>query len=769
LGDYAAAKATLKLAKAEAAGAPALLIRPILELGTLQYNQDSFHNAIALYEEVQQRYQELEATQPDLIDWELASNESLARFNLANSNFQLEDYALAERQYLEVLPYLEAYERPGDVGLLQNNLAWLFTKTGQFRQAEQWLIKGQSTAEALNDARLTAQNASHWGGWHLAQGRPTEAATAQQQAQAALLPEYDPSSYFEAPPLAQLKYADYQTDLFIYITDQARALDAMEGKGAEKAEALSRLYRTGDALLDNLRQQQSGQGSKLFWREKTSTFYEQAILHCHQSNLTQDAFFFFEKSKAILLYEAILGSDALRELPDSLRQRERQLAQAVTTAQSAMASDSGQDRASALEGVISAQRDLTQFRSQLRRQFPRYRALTENIVVPAPTAFYENTLASTGQALLHYFVGPTQTFALYLDQSGLQTFNLGETDSLQEIATELLAYFSKPTDIQNDPAGYAAAAIAVYRAFLTPLSLSANQSLLIIPDGPLTYLPFPALLTEEVADANQLSSLPYLLRRHPISYGHSASILSRKRPTNTSGDRMVAFAPVVNGSATMAYPPLPFSEDELQQITKAFQVDLLTSEAATLAQFREKAVDANVLHLSTHAFASADAGAPLIAFHDQPLYLREVYHQDLNADLVVLSACQTNIGKLAKGEGVLGLGRGFIQAGAASVIASLWNVNARAGGQVLSNFYQTIGQGETKGMALHQAQLSYLDDATMRDVEKSPYLWAGLTYYGTETGLELPPAKSGKGFLWGALIGILGLALVWVWNSRVRE
>jgi CHAT domain-containing protein len=231
---------------------------------------------------------------------------------------------------------------------------------------------------------------------------------------------------------------------------------------------------------------------------------------------------------------------------------------------------------------------------------------------------------------------------------------------------------------------------------------------------------------------------------------------------------MVAFAPYADGSAVMDYPTLSFSEDELKQVTKTFKVDLNMNGEATLAQFTEKAGAANVLHLSTHAFASTDAGSPLIAFHDQPLFLQEVYHQDLSADLVVLSACQTNIGKLAKGEGVLGLGRGFIQAGAASVIASLWNVNARAGGQVLSNFYHTIGQGKTKGSALHSAQLDYLNDPTIRDVEKSPYLWAGLTYYGTETGLELAPAKNTTGFLLAGLAGVIGLALVWFLGIRKK-
>ncbi|WP_020571273.1 CHAT domain-containing protein [Neolewinella persica] len=776
IGDFAAAKNQLRVAMTETGAATEVtMLRKYdlealcyAELGGILFEQDSLEAARPYLERSAELYRGLIRLEDDNFGWYLG-NSLVPRFNMAVTQQKLKDYPAAEKELLGLLEIYADNDITSELANGCNVLALLYIETGQLSKARTFLTKGKLAAIQANIPQYKAQNDDHWGSLYLAEGKPAEAAAFFQQAQATLLPEYSPVNITDVPQLAELRYADNQQDLFLYINDQARALDAMDGKGAEIAEALSQLYRTGDALLDDLRQQHSGQASKFFWREKTAAFYESAIKHCHQANLPEDAFFFFEKSKAVLLYDAIRGSDALRELPDTLRQREKQLARAVTRAQSEMGTSEAQDRTEALQAVISAQGNLSEFRRQLRSRFPHYRALTENVVVPAPTTFHERTLVSTGQALLHYFMGPTQTFALYLDQSGLKTFNLGKTDGLQQIATELLAYFSKPTDIQNDPAGYAAAAFTVYQAFLAPLSLPANQSLLIIPDGPLTYVPFPALLTEEVSTANQLSRLPYLVRRHPVSYGHSASILSRKQPANTSGDRIVAFAPFVNGSATLAYPPLPFSQDELQQITESFQVELLTSEAATLARFREKAAYANILHLSTHAFASTDAGAPLIAFHDQPLFLREVYHQDLNADLVVLSACQTNIGKLAKGEGVLGLGRGFIQAGAASVIASLWNVNARSGGQVLSTFYQTLGQGETKGKALHLAQLRYLDDATMRDVEKSPYLWAGLTYYGTETGLELQPAKNSKAFLWGALVGVLGLTLVLVWYNRARE
>jgi len=688
-----------------------------------------------------------------------------AKADLASVYNKLNDYKAAEASYAIIIQEYAAYGDDQNQAIAANNLGDMRTRMGDFIGAERALAKGKAAAQRANIPQYLAQVEDHQGSLWLARGYPAKAAAAHQRAQAILLPEYAPANMLETPPIAQLRYASNKKDLFLYLIDQARALDAVEGKGAEKARALSQLYRTGDALLDDLRQQQSGQASKFFWREKTATFYEAAIRLCHELDRPEDAFFFFEKSKAVLLYESILGSDALRALPDSLRQRERLLARSVTTAQSTLSSANDAGRTQALQSVISAQSDLSAFRQQLRNQFPRYRSLTENVVVPQSNDFYAEVLQPADQTLVHFFFGPEQTYALKQDEAGLETYHLGNSDSLQTTALQLLTYFSKPTDIQNDPAGYAAAAFAAYQVFLSPLSLPDHQSLLLIPDGPLTYLPFPALLTEVVTDANALGNLPYLLRRHPVAYGHSASILSRQRTTNSTGNQMVAFAPFADGSAKLDYPTLSFSEDELQQVTSTYQVDLFMNEAATLTQFREKAGTANVLHLSTHAFASADAGTPLIAFYDQPLFLQEVYHQDLGADLVVLSACQTNIGKLARGEGVLGLGRGFVQAGAGSVIASLWNVNARAGGRVLNDFYQTLGQGATKGMALHRAQLSYLDDETMRDVEKSPYLWAGLTYYGTETVLELASARR-LNPLAVVLVGGIILGFGGLWISR---
>ncbi|MEM9929261.1 MAG: CHAT domain-containing protein [Bacteroidota bacterium] len=762
IGDYATARTLLKLAASAVADIPELQLRPILELGTLQFNQDSLGNAIAQYQEVNQRYQQLEETNPDAIDYDVAIAEVMARFNLANTNFRLGNDSLAESQYLAVLPYLEAYELLPEEALLQNNLASLYTKSRQFQAANQRLITGEQKATVTNDLRAQAQNASHRGEWYLAQGQAAAAVAAQQRALTLLLPGFSPREDNEVPALDQLVRADYPTDVFVYLGDLAKAIRVRSGDEREKATTLLQLYRTGDALLDELRLLQSGQGSKFFWRAKTNTFYEQAIAHCHTNQLTEEAFLFFEKSKAILLHEALLGNDALSNLPDSLRKQDIALARQLTKAKQ-MAK--GQANATNLNAEVAAQQKLTAFRTRLQQAYPGYQALTGRVRLPELTSF-QHQLQEHQQTLVHFFFGTTRVYALVLDGDDVRTVDLGDSQSIKDKTVNLLTYFTSNSEIPNAPGRYAAAALALYEVLLQPLQLPAKQSLVIIPDGPLTYLPFPALLTAPPADVNRLGDFPYLLLRHPISYGHSASILSRQPTTKASGG-IIAFAPFTDGTATSGYPTLAFSQDELSSITAQYQHQLYQDQQATAANFRQRAADAYILHLSTHAFGSTKAAEPLIAFYDQPLYLRDLYHEQLSAELVVLSACQTNVGQLARGEGVLGLGRGFIQAGAQSIIASLWNVNARGSGRVLEEFYQGLATGTTTGKALHQAQVAYLRNAEIRDLDKSPYLWAGLTYYGRELALALP-AKRGIGWReW--LLGILLVSVGWFFYQGLSK
>ncbi|MCB0640117.1 MAG: CHAT domain-containing protein, partial [Phaeodactylibacter sp.] len=136
----------------------------------------------------------------------------------------------------------------------------------------------------------------------------------------------------------------------------------------------------------------------------------------------------------------------------------------------------------------------------------------------------------------------------------------------------------------------------------------------------------------------------------------------------------------------------------------------------------------------THAVAE-QGGIPRIELADRALYLPELYARHIPANLVILGACQTGIGELSRGEGVMSLASGFAYAGVSSLIGSLWKVREEAAEQVLSDFYGNVLTGQHKAAALCQAKRQYL--AQSDKVHSNPYYWAAFVYVGADGPLEL--------------------------------
>ncbi|MEM9930842.1 MAG: CHAT domain-containing protein, partial [Bacteroidota bacterium] len=252
---------------------------------------------------------------------------------------------------------------------------------------------------------------------------------------------------------------------------------------------------------------------------------------------------------------------------------------------------------------------------------------------------------------------------------------------------------------------------------------------------------------------------PYMIKRNPLSYAQSATILGRQM----GEDRIVArgeafaFAPFVEALPNQEVSALPFTKDEVEGIAQYYREEVVSGRAATKDTLLIKAPDFKILHLSTHAFAAAaDTVSAQILTGTDPVYLADLFGLHLSAELVTLSACQSNIGPLAQGEGVLGFGRAFTAAGAGGVVASLWSLNDRSTMEVLTSFYDKLAAGTTKPMALHEAQLAYLNRTDIPGYLKSPYYWAGLTYYGNAGTL---PARRFPVWVWGVLIASLLLSL----------
>jgi CHAT domain-containing protein len=185
---------------------------------------------------------------------------------------------------------------------------------------------------------------------------------------------------------------------------------------------------------------------------------------------------------------------------------------------------------------------------------------------------------------------------------------------------------------------------------------------------------------------------------------------------------------------------LPFSAQEVSALEEIMGATVLMNGEATREALLAQMTAFGTLHLSSHAFATPEGSSPpRILTATESVYLPDVYAHRLNAALVTLSACQSNIGPLARGEGVLGMGRAFAAAGAQGVVASLWMLNDRAAADVNDRFYEQLARGVSKPVALHQAQLDYLNRTDMPAYLKSPYYWAGLTYYGDANPLPTSP------------------------------
>ena len=758
VGAYQKAQAVIALALIydEAEGREESLAGTYLNKGLLHIKQRQYAEAIAVLQKADAIYRQ----------FPVSTNHARTIHNLAWASDELGRTQEAEQEYLRALSLYRSLNECQDIANSSNTLGFFYVENDQLSKALPFIEAGLRAAKSCGLVVNMAQSYDHFGEFYLVSGRSIEAIEAFQKAQQLLVPAYEPTSMTDVPTTAHLDQTANPLDLFIYLNDQVRALEQCLAQDDCKisSAAVLTVFQRADELIDLIRSGHLNADTKLFWRREVLPFYERAVAFCHRFDLGTEAFYFFEKSKSVLLLEGLLDNDALLAIPDSLQRVEMGLSNRLHELQEAirLEPESQQEK---YKELLREQQALESFRERVRTQYPTYRELTQHLPIPEPEAFYASHLQPIGKTLVHYLWGTERVYALTLNENGIQTYDLGPSTDLQESTAAVLAFFHEPGLIEQDPQAFASAAFALHQQLVAPLQLKPGTGLLLVSDGPLTYLPFVALVTAEPTADMLLSTIPYLIHQHSIQYSYSASILLRQSQTQMGASSTItAFAPFADGHALVDYPMLDFSGDELEHISRSFACEIWKNEEASLQQWRELATGASILHLSTHAFSSPAEQSPHIAFYDSLLQLRSIYQYSIPAQLVVLSACQTQIGRLAPGEGVLGLGRAFVQAGAASVVASLWNVNAQSTGRILADFYTALATRMQKDQALHQAQLNYLLSPEVPTFQKSPYYWAAFGLHGSTDTLALKTATPWHYILLGAS-GILLLGLLfWRWR-----
>jgi CHAT domain-containing protein len=392
--------------------------------------------------------------------------------------------------------------------------------------------------------------------------------------------------------------------------------------------------------------------------------------------------------------------------------------------------------------------------------------------------------------LLEYVLGDEVSFLFAVTRTSLRAFELAPRAEIEQAARRMIGLVmarqpvpgetlrERRIRIEKADVEYPAAAAALSRMVLGPVAGDlSDQSLLIVSDGALQYVPFGALIAEpegksggqplivnhEIVSLPSASVLGVLRRELSTRRPAARAVIVLADPVFDAADprlklgshsppqrpavaslpdemvRAVRSAGLVDERGALSR--LPFTRQEADAILAAappelsvrildFNASRETAMSADLSRYR-------IVHLATHGVLNTEqpelSGLVLSLVDEQGrpqdgfLGLHEVYDLNLPAELVVLSACQTGLGKEIRGEGLVGLTRGFMYAGAERVLASLWNVNDSATARLMKLFYEGIfSKGLSPAAALRAAQL----ELSKRPQLRSPYYWAPFVLQG---------------------------------------
>ncbi|MEL6388516.1 MAG: CHAT domain-containing protein [Bacteroidota bacterium] len=298
----------------------------------------------------------------------------------------------------------------------------------------------------------------------------------------------------------------------------------------------------------------------------------------------------------------------------------------------------------------------------------------------------------------------------------------------------------------------------IYKGLVQDLTLGKSHTI-IIHDEVTTDLPMDALIT----DGGE-----YWVRSTAMNTTPSGSFLIQNSGKLKSLRQIEYFKPAYTTATDL--PPLPYTDAELTSVKEIFSVALVEGNNCTKSALDSSLVDAAVVHFSGHAIANSTASEQSYlalssgsSLQDR-LLLGELYTMSTSAQMVVLSACKTGIGQIIKGEGAESLARGFLYAGAKSVLNTLWSVDDRATSHIISGTYANLREGYTKSISLQQAKLAYLDKA--ESYEQHPYYWAGIVVTGADTPIKVYQINWWKHLLLLIILALLAAFLTWRHSKR---
>ncbi len=528
----------------------------------------------------------------------------------------------------------------------------------------------------------------------------------------------------------------------------------------------------GIEIINVLRRSFLDEGSKQVLAEKSLSIYELGIestLALYDQNKDEKhleaAFQFAEQSKAVILLEsiqeniAIIGGDIPlidQEKESAFRRDISFYENNINRAKRTPENLDVKKIQNWEKKLFRLQEDYNQLIALFEKDYPQYYDLKYQIKKLGIKEIRKRLL-DQDNAIVEYFVGAETVFIFCITQTKFEVYQCPKNTTFDEQINALRQIISTPPfqkDILKESQSFAQLSFQLFKDILQPAieDLSTNiQKLIIIPDGLLSYLPFETFVVERPStELNDFSSnhFQYLISQYTISYNYSIGLLGMQKdkmiePTDYS---FIGFAPSFGDQKKTANRScnnnkvysLQCNKKEVESINHIFKGKVITGSSANRNAFQEDAANCQILHLATHAcIDEEDPDQNKIYFSDDYLAGKELYNLDINAELAVLSACNTGSGKLVKGEGLMSLSRAFILSGCPSTLTTLWSVDDCITSQIMSSYYQHLHDGMPKDKALRESKLTHLKTADK--IIAHPFFWAPFVQSGNTDVLNISP------------------------------
>jgi len=480
------------------------------------------------------------------------------------------------------------------------------------------------------------------------------------------------------------------------------------GRLAEKDQDSAKaaeLYVKAVNVIEQQRSTINIEASKIGFVGDKQAVYGRLIAVLIEQGRAAEAFDYVERSKSRALVDMLAAKKDFAA-PDSA-QAALVLAQLDAADLNARTQDDGAKPEAKTAGV----RNLQVAQQALQSAAPELSTLVTVTSVPSTEL---KALVGPDETLIEYYYQGTDLYAFLLDRERLLAMRLDATELASQVQT------LRKTLEETESSAWQQGARALSPRRWQPLEkLVASKNLIIVAHGALHYLPFTAL---------QDGSGQFLLDRYSLRFLPSASVLKFLRPVLQNRDgRLLAL-----GNPDLDDPKLDlaFAEGEAKLVASLYPTSrVLLRKDASESNFKKSGGVFSRIHFASHGKFQADeplkSGLYLAKDKDNDgiLTVGELYSMNLETDLVTLSACETGLGKIASGDDVVGLTRGFLYAGSRSIVASLWSVDDKATATLMQAFYANLAT-MNKREALRQAQIK------ARETFPHPFFWAAFQLTG---------------------------------------